>query len=503
MVPEGQSLTMGSNNHRNTKNVENRFAEHKKLGRIGLVITVLLVGVICVSSNKPIPVAPSEPEGKPNILIINVDDLGFHDLSCYGSEIYETPNMDKLAAQSYTFHNAYANYPRCLPSRYALMTATYPVQEFDIDLSKTPEKNNFIKQFDKAGYQSYYVGKWHLGEGENTPKGFGFDDSFAANGAGGVASHFYPFNTRKIVAPIGEVPPVTDVMEKGKDGDYLADLLTDQMIEFIKSRNTSAPFFAMLCPYAVHTPFEAKQEDIERNAEQIRNFDYGNTPEYVKEGNGFTKMRQNDSIYAAMVENMDWNLGRLMEALDTSGLSENTILVFTSDHGGLSNKGNRDRRLATTNFPLRAGKGHLYEGGVRVPLMIRWPNHIQVNKDSESIVALMDLMPTLLDLSVDAQLASVDGKSFEKVLNSEEKWNERTLVFYEKMARPTMTGDFPGMAMRSGNYKLFHYFDTDTYELYDLSSDPGEEQNIAATHPEIVSSLKKDMETWKENHLTQ
>ncbi|MEC7262496.1 MAG: sulfatase-like hydrolase/transferase [Bacteroidota bacterium] len=476
------------------------------MNRINLVILAILIcGFYLIvgfdhKSDGAISVLDVE---RPNVLVINIDDLGFHDISAYGSKIYQTPNVDGLIKESYSFYNAYANYPRCLPSRYAMITATYPVNEFNIDLSQTAEENNFIKQFSKEGYQSFYVGKWHLGEGKNTPKGFGFDASYAANGAGGVASHFYPFNTKKLIAPIGEVPPVEDVEKDGKEGDYLADLLTDKMIDYIQNRDRSKPFFGILCPYAVHTPFEAKQEDIARNAEQIRNFDFGDQPEFVNEGNGVTKMRQNDSVYAAMVENMDWNLGRLLETIENAGLKENTILVFTSDHGGLSNRGDVNRRLATTNFPLRAGKGHLYEGGVRVPLMVRWPKYLSPKVDDKSVVALMDLMPTLLDLAIDSRLSSVDGKSFKNVMMSTETWDDRDLFFYEKMARPKNTGDFPGMAMRSGNFKLLHYFNTDTYELYDLSNDPGEEQNIISKNPKLAEKLKSKMEVWKSKFVKE
>lgn len=433
----------------------------------------------------------------PNVLVVNIDDLGFHDLSCYGSEIYETPNVDKFRAEAYSFANAYANYPRCTPSRYALMTATYPVTEFTIDLSQTAEENNFIRQFREAGYQSYYIGKWHLGGEENLPVGFGFDESFAAGEAGGAASHFYPFNTEKVVSPRGEVPPLPDVEEAGKEGDYLADVLTDEMIAFVKKHDKSRPFFAMLCHYAVHTPIEGKRADVERNTKQIEAFDFGNTPEYTEEGNGQTKMRQDNPGYAAMVENMDWNFGRLLEALDREGLTENTIIVFTSDHGGLSNKGTVSRELATSNHPLRAGKGHLYEGGVRVPLMIRWPDKIKPAEDKKSIVALMDLMPTLLDLTVDKQLEKVDGKSFEKVVLGEEQWADRSLFFYERMARPKLTGDFPCMAMRSGNYKLLHFFEKDVFELYDLSSDTGEENNLIEENAETASRMKAELLAWK------
>ncbi|UBZ14973.1 sulfatase-like hydrolase/transferase [Flagellimonas marinaquae] len=438
-----------------------------------------------------------------NILVINIDDLGFHDISAYGSEIYETPNIDGLIKESYSFKNAYANYPRCLPSRYAMITATYPVGEFDVDLSNTKDEDNFIKQFSNAGYESFYVGKWHLSEGDTTPVNFGFDASYASNGAGGVASHFYPFNTKKIVAPIGEVPPVPDVEQDGRDGDYLDDLLTDRMIAYITSRDGSKPFFGMLCPYAVHTPFEAKEEDIRRNAEQIRNHDFGNRPEYVEEGNGETKMRQNDSVYAAMVENMDRNVGRILDAIERAGIKDNTILVFTSDHGGLSNRGDWKRRLATTNYPLRAGKGHLYEGGIRVPLLIRWPDRLVPQEDDRSIVALMDVMPSLLDLTLGRSLTSVDGRSFKDVILGKEVWDSRELYFYEQMARPRNTGDFPGMAMRYGNYKMYHFFETNDYELYNLANDPSEENNLVDDEPELASELKTKMKAWKSNQVSK
>jgi arylsulfatase A-like enzyme len=437
----------------------------------------------------------------PNILIVTIDDLGFHDLSCYGSPLYETPQIDAFREASYSFASAYANYPRCTPSRYAMMTANYPVKEFDIDLSQTPAESNFIRQFQKAGYQSYYVGKWHLGGDKNLPPGFGFDRAFGSGEAGGTASHFYPFNTKKVITPRGEVPPLPDVTEAGQPGDYLTDVLTDEMIDFIRQHDRSKPFFAMLSTYAVHTPLEAKPEDIQRNTQQIAAFDFGDQPEFVPEGNGVTKMRQDNPVYAAMVENMDYNFGRILQVLESEGLTWNTIVVFTSDHGGLSNKGSTPRELATSNYPLRAGKGHLYEGGIRVPLMIRWPDGISPSTNQESIVALMDLMPTLLDLATDQQLAKVDGKSFEKVIAGKENWPNRSLFFYEDMARPNLTGDFPCIAMRSGKYKLLHFYQKNTFELYDLETDPEEQINLIEKETAIASGLKDQLNTWRSEYL--
>lgn len=275
------------------------------------------------------------------------------------------------------------------------------------------------------------------------------------------------------------------------------------MIAYFQQHDKSKPFFGILSTYAVHSPFEAKQADIDRNKAQIENFGFGDGPEFIPEGNGKRKMRQDNAEYAAMVENMDWNLGRLLAALKQSGLENNTIVVFTSDHGGLSNTGSLGLTLATTNLPLRAGKGHLYEGGVRVPLLIRWPGKIKVKEDMESIVLLMDLMPSLLDLAIDKTLKGVDGRSFRKVIAGEEKWNDRTIFFYEKMARPQTTGDFPCLAMRSGNYKLLHYLESDVYELYNLSTDIGEEKNMIEQMPSIAVKMKAEMTAWKMKFIKQ
>ena len=444
----------------------------------------------------------SEKE-KPNILVINIDDLGFHDLSSNGSKIYQTPNIDGLQKQSYSFERAYANYPRCLPSRYALMTSTYPVAEFNhASVTETAGNENFVRQFNTAGYQSYFVGKWHLGSGDNSPEGFGFSASYAAGGAGGVASHFYPFNTKKVINPLGqEVQPIPDVEEEGKEGDYLDDVLTNRLIGFLENRDVAKPFLAVLSPYSVHTPFEANQMDIVRNEQEIKTYDFGKTPEYVPEGNGFTKMRQDNAIYAAMVENTDKNIGKILKTLDRLKISRNTIVVFTSDHGGYSNRGDVARALATTNYPLRAGKGHLYEGGIRVPLLVRWPGHIRADKDDQNIVLLMDLFPSLLEMATGNTMKNIDGASFKNVLEKKESWAGRNVFFYENMARPKMTGDFPGMAMISGNYKMIHLFGNDKFELYDLKNDTSEQNDIAQARPDLAEMMKAQMTDWKNKYV--
>lgn len=439
-------------------------------------------------------------QDKPNILIIHTDDLGYHDLSITGSELYDTPVIDELAKESVQFTNAYSSYPRCTPSRYGMMTGTYPVNEDKGYLGGLPDSKNFIKQFNQAGYKTSYVGKWHLGEDESDPKHFGFDHTYAAGRAGGLGSRFYPFNIKKNGKRHKE--QVENLEQDGKEGDYASDLLTDATIDFIKSQSKNQPFMAVLAYYAVHTPIEAKPEDEARNKKQLKSIDFGNTPEYIKEGEGRRKMRQDDPAYAGMVENVDMNVGRLLQTLKDLGIDKNTIIVFSSDHGGLSNDGNKnERHLATSNNPLKAGKGHLYEGGIRVPLFVRWTNELKPHVDDKSIVVGMDVFPTLLDLAINKKVDGIDGKSYEEVLRGNKTWEDRTVYWISKKARPHSTGDSKAAVVRSGDYKLIQFLGTDNLELYNLKKDISEEHNLASSEPAKKKELLALLKNWKKEYL--
>ena len=470
-----------------------------------LSLFILLFSAILVLSCKAHRSTKSNKKASslPNIVLIHIDDLGYHDLSYTGSEIYETPNIDKLAKQSVVFENAYANFPRCVPSRYAMLTATWPVTEKGVPddgfaLDNVPADRNPIKQIDEAGYHTAFFGKWHLGSGENGPTAFGFDYSFAAGKAGSPISYFYPFNeptnpNRKI-----NKDPMPDVDEVGKKGDYLNDLLTSQVIEHIKG-NSGKPFFVALNHYAVHQPIEAKEKDAERNKKQIAAHDFGDRPEYIEEGTGRTKMRQDNAEYAGMVENTDENVGRLLDFLKASGLEENTIVIFSSDHGGLSNDGLRERNLATSNYPLRAGKGWLYEGGIRVPLFIKWKSELQPKTNSEDIVMLMDILPTLLDITTDDKVENIDGKSFLPVLRGDESWYERTIFWHSDKARPRNTGESNASAIRSGKWKLVDFYEDGQTELYNLDIDKREQNDVSEEFPGIRNKLYEELSNWKSN----
>ncbi len=452
-----------------------------------------------VSENKTETITSSED--KPNILIIHVDDLGFHDLSMNGSQIYQTPNIDALAKQSVVFNNAYANYPRCVPSRYAMMTGDYPIQNGSVPddgfkMSGIADDKNFVKNIKSSGYQTAYFGKWHLGD-KNSLKEFGYDYSFAAGHAGSPISFLYPFNEKKGKG-MNKKTPVPDVDTVSKEGDYLMDVMTDNVVKYIKNVDKNKPFMAMFSFYAVHQPLEAKPKDISRNKEQIKNFDFGSQPEFINEGTGRTKMRQNHPKYAAMVETMDENVGKLMQLLKDLNIDNNTIVIFSSDHGGLSNDGTKQRNLATSNFPLRAGKGWLFDGGIKVPLMVKWNGKFQPKIDNQSLVMLMDVFPTILDIIADKSL-NTNGKSFLPVLKQKELWTDRTVFWHSSKARPVNTGDTKSSAIRKGDYKLINWYKEGRTELYNIVKDPSESYNLSEENPILTKQLLKELNEWKSN----
>ncbi|SCX99764.1 Arylsulfatase A [Nonlabens sp. Hel1_33_55] len=471
---------------------------HKQVFYLQVLALILLLTASCsskIQDKNTSELVTSSATVKPNILILHVDDLGYHDLSINGSKIYQTPIIDQLARESVRFTNAYANYPRCVPSRYAMLTGNYPVQDGDVpddsfSIDHLEDDKNYIKAIDDAGYQTAYFGKYHLGE---SPTDLGFDTSVAAGHAGSPISYIAPFNVNKRKWESNK-DPILDLDAIAKPGEYLTDVLTSQTIDYIKNRDSQQPFMAMLAFYNVHQPFEAKEEDIKRNRKEIKDFDYGNTLEYIKEGTGRTKMRQDNATYAAMVENTDENIGRILDMLKIEGLLNNTIIIFSSDHGGLSNDGTKERQLATSNYPLRAGKGHLYEGGIKVPFFVK-ANDLEP-RDENSLVMLMDVFPTLANLTSNKQPVAA-GQNMLPVWYDQENWNDRTVFWHSSKARPVNTGDTKSSAVRQGKYKLIHWYEEDRKELYNMEADPGEQNDLSGTMPDVVVTLSRKLTNWK------
>jgi arylsulfatase A-like enzyme len=434
----------------------------------------------------------------PNIVFILVDDLGWKDLGCYGSEFYETPNLDKLARQAVRFTNAYAASPVCSPTRAAIMTGKHPVRVnitdwipgMPIARARDPklippedihnmplEEFTIAEAFKDKGYKTFFAGKWHLGETAGFwPEFQGFDinkggvDWGAPRRSDGANGYYSPYNNPRL--------------ENGPDGEYLTDRLTDESIQFIKSSGDD-PFFLYLAFYTVHTPimgcdrydayFEQKSHALPDSGKIIT----------VAERETLTRINHGHPKYAAMVRSLDANVGRLLEKLEEAGLADNTIIVFTSDNGGLTSGGG-----PTAVVPLRAGKGWCYEGGIRVPLLIRYPGMPHAGETCDVPAISMDYYPTLLELAgMDPDPdPHRDGHSLVPYLEDPGWKAERTLLWHY----PHYHGSTwrPGSAIRDGNWKLIEFYEDDTVELYDLETDLEERVDLADKFPDIAAALR-------------
>lgn len=468
---------------------------------------LILILFICFQYQSSI--AQNNENTKPNVIFFLVDDFGWMDTSYQGSNFYETPEIDKIANESMRFNQAYSAHPRCVPSRYAMITGKYPARmgipgKGGKDLGKLkPSEFGLAKAFKEGGYTTFFAGKWHLSSDGVFPQDQGFDVNIAGGDAGAPRSYFYPYNESKRK---GHKAKLIEGLEDGQEGDYLTDVLTDKTISFIKE-NKDKPFLVYLSHYGVHTPFEAK-EALKKTYQDKLKSNPSIAPEFIRVGDtGETKTTQDNVTYAAMVQSVDESFGKITSLLDELGLSENTIIVFTSDHGGLSNRGNK-RGLATSNLPLRAGKGHNYEGGIRVPMFVKWPG-VTENSETNSYITGTDYYPTLVEMvglkSHNDQY--LDGKSFVSTLKDENvKKSERPIFWHSPLPRPESTGDRSSTAVRLGDYKLLDFYEEGYVELYNIKEDIGESINLASQLPEkrdellnLINNWRKDVNAWSEN----
>ncbi|MCA9040165.1 MAG: sulfatase, partial [Planctomycetaceae bacterium] len=441
--------------------------------KVTFVLSVCWVGVF----SSVLMADDSSDKTPPNVVLFLADDMGWRDLACYGNEFHETPNIDRLAASGMRFTDAYAACPVCSPTRASIMSGNYPatinltdfipghyrpfakltVPEFNQQLPF--EEETVAEIMKSAGYQTGSFGKWHLGGKGSLPGDHGFGDWVVSGGR-----HFYPnFGT----TPKREI----------EDGTYLADFLTSEAERFIEE-NQDRPFFLYLPHYAVHIPLEAKQE-------LIKKYENKEKPSYGV----------NNPVYAAMVEHLDQSVGRLTKKLDELNLTENTIFIYFSDNGGLFKRFDGDGPEVMSNEPLRAEKGTLYEGGIRVPFIIKWPGHIPAGAESAQPVCSIDLLPTIAELTGQAasQKQSVDGVSLAPAVLSQQEIPQRNLYWHY----PHYHHCAPSGAIRSGRYKLIEEYEDGRVELYDLEQDLGEEQNLAEEQPELASRLQKELADWR------
>jgi uncharacterized sulfatase len=417
-------------------------------------------------------------DAKPNFVFILIDDLGWSDMGCYGNTFHETPNIDRLASQGMRFTDAYAACPVCSPTRASILSGQYPARVGITDFipghwrpyaplrvprNRTQylplEITTVAEALEPAGYACGAFGKWHLGGREYFPDHQGFRDMVVTDGA-----HFGS----------GSVP------DQGftKD-DYLAEELTELAENFLE-QHRDAPFLLYLSHYAVHIPLQAREELIKK---------YEAKP---KPDHGV-----NHPIYAAMVEHVDQSVGRVLDKLDARGLSENTVVVFFSDNGGLRQRFDGKDDIVTTNAPLRDEKGSLYEGGIREPLIVRWPGRIEAASTCGAPVTSVDFYPTFLDLAHTPPPSEqvLDGVSIAPLLRGRDTL-QRDAIYWHY---PHYHHSTPAGAIREGDWKLLEFFEDGHLELYNLREDIGETNNLAANKPEKARQLQARLAAWRKS----
>lgn len=438
---------------------------------------VLLTGPLSTSAASHAP---------PNFVFILVDDLGWTDLGCMGSDYYETPHIDRLAAEGMRFTSAYSACTVCSPTRAAYQTGKYPARLRITDWIeghqrpraklKVPdwtmhlplEETTVAEALKSAGYATLHIGKWHLGGEEYRPDRQGYDQNKGGYHRGQPPSYFSPY----------KIP----TLEDGPEGEYLTDREADEAIRFVEL-NRDRPFFLSLPHYTVHTPLQAKKDKIEKYRAKA-------DPDAA----------QRNPTYAAMIESLDESTGRILQRLEELNLDDRTVVMFTSDNGGLT----LGRPLPVTdNAPLRAGKGSSYEGGVRVPLIVKWPGVTTPGSTSDEPVITVDFFPTILDIAgVDRPPGHVvDGVSLAPILRGPGELRRDAIYWHYPHYHPG--GATPYGAVRAGRWKLIEFFEDHHLELYDLEKDIGESVNLAARMPEKADELHGMLKTWRKSVQAQ
>ncbi len=508
----------------------------------GFIISVGAICLLCCSNNK------SQDVEKLNVVFFLVDDMGWTDLGCYGSNFYDTPSIDQFAKEGVKFTNAYATCHVCSPTRASIMTGKYPAtldltdwipgrRDYDFqrllnaehELGLPPEEETIAEALKEEGYSTAIFGKWHLGGPETGPLNQGFDVQ--------VPMNWYRCCPNKTYyAPYG-----LDGLED-EEGGYLTDKLTDEALKYI-DQNKDKPFFLYLSHFAVHDPIEGRPDLVEKYEGKLAQNPPKEGEDFILEGNPDSenplsraeldalistpeyqghkvlpneivkiKQKQDNTQFAGMVESVDESLGRVMAKLDELGLDDNTIVIFFSDNGGMAagNWGNPKRVVpddnvdvayATSNLPLRGAKGWLYEGGIREPLIIKWPGQGKKGTECEVPVISTDFFPTILDmlgLRIPTEENKLDGVSIADLVKGGNKL-DREAIYWHFPHYSNHGMQSPGGAIRSGDFKLLEYLENGSVQLFNLKEDIGEQNDLAASEPEKASELRALLHKWRED----
>ncbi|WP_228780063.1 sulfatase [Aquiflexum lacus] len=467
---------------------------------------ILAIMLYCINS-----IGYTQQGEKPNVLFILVDDYGWKDVGAYGSEFYETPNIDRLAKNGIKFTNAYTASPVCSPTRASIMTGKYPSKTYYTDWFGAPQpwnyQNHWTKNkplipaeyspnmaleeytlgeaFQDAGYKTFFAGKWHLGETEEYwPEHQGFDINIGGTNRGG------PYGGNRYFSPYDNPR-----MENGPEGEYLPLRLAQETAFFIDSHKKD-PFFAYLSFYSVHTPLMTTEElelKYLRKRSKLNLTDEFN-PEYANKN----RTTQAHAVYAGMVEAMDTAVGIVLESLEKNNLLENTIIVFFSDNGGLSTA----EGSPTSNLPLRAGKGWLYEGGIRVPMIISWKDHTLAGIENDTPVISIDFYPTLVELAGLKESfignGEMDGVSLSPLLHNPSGSISREALYWHYPHYGNQGGN-PGSVIQEDGWKLIYFYEDDRIELYNLNNDLGERNDLSAKENKKSTYLKNKLMDWLQN----
>lgn len=439
-------------------------------------------------------------DSRPNLVFLLADDLGQRDVGVYGSTFYETPNLDRLAREGARFTDAYAACPVCSPTRASILTGQWPQRTGITDYLGAPpperwnrntkllpapfadrlslDTSTMARALKAAGYATFFAGKWHLGPEGWWPENHGFDVNRGGTDRGG------PYGGKQYFSPYGN-PRLPD----GPEGEHLPDRLARETVKFIEAHQ-DRPFFAYLAFYSVHTPLMAR-EDLRRKYEAKR-ARLGLEARWGREHERDVRLVQEHAVYAGMVEALDLAVGRVLDCLDQSGLARNTLVIFTSDNGGLSTS----EGWPTSNHPLRAGKGWLYEGGIREALLVRWPARVRAGLVIQTPVSSPDFLPTLLEAAgaTPGRDQVLDGWSLLPLLEGG-RLPERALYWH--YPHYGNQGGAPSAAIRQGDWKLIEWFEGRRVELFNLALDPGEQTNRAADEPERVTQLGTALHAWQ------
>ncbi|MGF1579225.1 MAG: sulfatase [Gemmataceae bacterium] len=464
-----------------------------------LVIGSLAIAFL-VSVSAPSSFAGTKKARKPNFVFFLIDDMGWTDAKCYGSSFYHTPNIDKLARSGVRFTNGYAACPVCSPTRLSIMTGKYPARLDATNYFTGRRRGKLLpaeyrnhmplsevtlaEALKASGYATGFFGKWHLGGEGFEPTKQGFDVNVGGHVRGSPRSYFSPYRN--------------PYLKDGPKGEHLADRLATEAMDFI-TKHSDEPFLVYLSFYSVHTPLQAKPKLIQKYKGKQKLLPKSKLatglPRFGKEGKNKLRQVQDHAIYAGMVETMDANIGRVLDHLEKLNLDDNTVVIFTSDNGGLCTS----EGWPTSNLPLRAGKGWLYEGGVRVPFIIRWPGNAPPSRTCEVPVISTDFYPTMLEMAGLRQRPKqhTDGVSLVNLLRGRAKDIERPLYWH--YPHYSNQGGTPGSSVRLGDYVLIEFFEDKHVELYNIKKDLGQKHDLAKKMSDRAAEMRTMLHRWRQS----